>query len=299
MVAQYITKHCLFCEDEKCLTDLYPQTFKDEDINADVFSARRVTEHFHYKMVKCSRTGLVFSRDILPDSILEKLYADSKVTFSEYTDIIRKDYWKPLEKFSDIIRKGAALEIGCSNGFFLEELKKQGFKEVHGCEPGKEAKDIAPDSVKKNIHTGFFTNEVYKDNTFDLICCFQTLDHLSDPLGILSTCYNKLKPGGLIYIIVHNVDGLQAKIFGEKSPIIDVEHIYLFNPKTLSKAVEKAGFKTVKTFPIKNSYPMEYWISHAPLPFKKQFHSIFKILGLNKIRIPLSLGNMGIVAVKK
>jgi 2-polyprenyl-3-methyl-5-hydroxy-6-metoxy-1,4-benzoquinol methylase len=298
-MVQYITRHCIFCEDEKCLVDLYPQTFKEEDINAAVFSARRVTEHFHYKMVKCSRTGLVFSREILPDSVLEKLYTDSKVTFSKYADIIRKDYWKPLEKFSGIMKKGSALEIGCSSGFFLEELQKQGFKEVRGCEPSKEAKDIAPDSVKKNIHTGFFTNEVYKDNTFDLICCFQTLDHLSNPLDILRTCYKKLKPGGLIYIIVHNVDGLQAKIFGEKSPIIDVEHIYLFNPATISKVVEKAGFKTVKTFPIKNSYPMEYWISHAPLPFKKKFLSIFRILGLTKIRMPLSLGNMGIVAIKK
>jgi 2-polyprenyl-3-methyl-5-hydroxy-6-metoxy-1,4-benzoquinol methylase len=296
---QYITKHCLFCKDEKCLTDLYPQTFKDEDINADVFSARRVTEHFHYKMVKCSNTGLVFSREILPDDILEKLYAESKVTFSEYTDIIRKDYWKPLEQFSGIMKKDTALEIGCSNGFFLEELQKQGFKEVHGCEPSTEAKNIAASSVKNNIHTGFFTNEVYKDNTFDLICCFQTLDHLSNPLDILKTCYNKLKPGGLIYIIVHNVDGLQAKIFGEKSPIIDVEHIYLFNPNTISLAVEKVGFKTVKTFAVKNSYPMEYWTSHAPLPFKKQFNSIFKTLGLNKMRMSLSLGNMGIVAVKK
>jgi SAM-dependent methyltransferase len=298
-MVQYITKHCLFCEDEKCLVDLYHQSFKEEDINADVFSARRVTEHFHYKMVKCSRTGLVFSREILPDSVLKKLYADSKVTFSKYTDIIRKDYWKALEKFSEIMKKDSVLEIGCSTGFFLEELQKQGFKEVYGCEPSTEARDLASSSVKTNIHTGFFTDEVYKNNTFDLICCFQTLDHLSNPLDILNICYNKLKPGGLIYIILHNVDSLQAKIFGEKSPIIDVEHIYLFNPATISKAVEKAGFKTVKTFPVKNSYPMEYWISHAPLPFKKQFLSISKILGLNKIRTPLSLGNMGIVAVKK
>lgn len=296
---QYITKHCLFCEDEKCLIDLYPQTFKDEDLNANVFSARRITEHFHYKMVKCSNTGLVFSREILPDSVLEKLYCESKVIFSEYTDTIRKDYWKPLEKFSNILNKGTALEIGCSTGFFLEELQKRGFKEVYGCEPSIEARNMSASSVKQNIHTGFFTNEVYKDNSFDLICCFQTLDHLSDPMGMLKTCYKKLKPGGLIYIIIHNIDGFQAKLFGEKSPIIDVEHIYLFNPKTISLAVEKAGFKTVKTFPLKNSYPMEYWTSHAPLPFKRQINSIFRILRINKMKFPLNLGNMGIVSIKE
>jgi SAM-dependent methyltransferase len=297
-VIEYITKHCLFCGTDACLQDLYPRNFRDEDLNGQVFSARRVTEHFHYKMVRCANTGLVFSREILPDAILEKLYAGSAVTFSEYTDIIRMDYWRPLESFSASMTKGSALEIGCSSGFFLEELQKQGFREVHGCEPSIEAKALAADSVKGGIHTGFFTDAVYPDGSFNLICFFQTLDHLSDPLEMLRTCYRKLKPGGLMYIIVHNADGLQAKLFGEKSPIIDVEHIYLFNPKTLSMAVEKVGFETLKSFPIRNSYPMEYLTSHAPLPFKPQINSIFRTLGLDKVRIPLRLGNMGIVARK-
>lgn len=295
----YITKHCLFCNDDSCLKDLYPRTFKDEDINADVFSARRVTEHFHYKMVRCVNTGLVFSQEILPDETLKILYADSKVTFNEYADIIKNDYWLPLEKFLDVLNKGTALEIGCSNGFFLEKLLEKGFKEVYGCEPSVEAKDMAADTVKNNIHLGFFTDEVYKDSTFDLICCFQTIDHLANPLDFLKICFNKLKPGGLLYIICHNVDALQAKIFKDKSPIIDVEHIYLFNPQTISLAAKKIGFENIKTFAVKNSYPMEYWLSHASFPFKKQLNYIFRLFGINRIKLSLSLGNMGMVAVKK
>ena len=293
-----IVKRCLFCEGDSCWDNLYDQNFKDEDINSKVFSARRVTEHFHYQVVKCRKTGLVFSREILPEADLENLYAESEVTFSEYTDIIRKDYWRPLENFSSFMNKGSALEIGCSSGFFLEELQKRGFSEVTGCEPSLEAKTKASEMVKHLIHTGFFSQDTFADETFDLICCFQTLDHLSDPLDILKTCYQKLRPKGLLYIIVHNTDGLQAKIFGEKSPIIDVEHIYLFNPNTLTMAVEKVGFTTLGTFPVKNSYPMEYLVTHAPLPFKRQIGSLFAALGLSKVSIPLRLGNVGIVAQK-
>ena len=150
----------------------------------------------------------------------------------------------------------------------------------------------------EGIHTGFFTGKVYPDGTFDLICAFQTLDHISDPLDLLRTCHAKLKPGGLIYIIVHDADGLQAKLFGEKSPIIDVEHIYLFNPRTLALAVEKSGFTPLKSFPIRNSYPLQYWATHAPLPFKKPINAVFRATGLGKVRIPLSAGNMGIIARK-
>lgn len=295
---RYITKPCLFCGTDACLRDLYPRNFRDEDLNGQVFSARRVTEHYHYKMVRCIRTGLVFSREILPDEVLEKLYAGSKVTFSEYTDIIRKDYWRPLKAFSASMAKGSALEIGCSSGFFLEELLAQGFHEVHGCEPSLEAKALAVDAVKPGIHSGFFTDKAYPDQSFDLICAFQTLDHLSEPLDMLATCFRKLKPGGLLYIIVHNVDSLQAKAFGEKSPIIDVEHIYLFNPATLAMAVEKVGFETLGSFPIRNSYPLEYLTTHAPLPCKRLINSFFRAMGLNKVKVPLRLGNMGIVARK-
>jgi len=297
-MVKYIVKNCLFHQDDQCLEDLYPQTFKEEDLNEEVFSARRVTEHFHYKMVRCKKTGLVFSREILPDDLLEKLYSGSKVTFNEYTGIIRKDYWKPLEKYAPLIKKDTALEIGCSNGFFMEELLAHGFKDVKGCEPSKEAKEQAVPSVKDKIHCGFFNKDLYPDNYFDLICIFQTLDHLSDPLDILKTCFSKLKRGGMFYSIQHNVDALQAKILGEKSPIIDVEHIYLFNPKSLTLAVEKVGFETVKCFPVKNSYPMKYWVKHARLPFQSFINSVGSITGLNDLKIPLSVGNMGILARK-
>lgn len=291
-------KHCLFCTDDSCLKDLYPQNFLTENLNSKVFSARRVTENFHYKIVKCTKTGLVFSREILPEKELKNLYSGSEITFSAYTEIIRSDYWQPLKKFFAVMRKESALEIGCSSGFFLEELLERGFQEVSGCEPSLDAKEKAAPSVREKIYSGFFTKEAYANKTFDLICSFQTLDHLSDPLEMLHSCFQKLKPGGLIYLIVHNVDGFQAKVFGEKSPIIDVEHIYLFNPKTLAMAVEKVGFETLGTFPIKNSYPLEYLTTHAPIPLKKMINTVLKTVRLSKMRIPLRLGNIAIVARK-
>jgi SAM-dependent methyltransferase len=309
----YLTKHCLFCGDDACLRDVYDRNFRDGDLNPAVFAARRVTEHFHYKMVRCARTGLLFSREILPDSVLETLYAGSQVTFSAYADIIRKDYWRPLGRFAGgrgdgpegirlqagdpgRLTRGSALEIGCSSGFFLEELLAQGFREVRGCEPSVEAKALAAASVREGIRTGFFHDGAFPDGSFDLICAFQTLDHLSDPIGILRTCRAKLRPGGLVYLIVHNADGLQAKVFGEKSPIIVVEHVYLFNPRTLAMAVEKAGFKAEASFPIVNSYPLEYWLRHAPIPFKRRIQAMCGALGLAHRTLPLSMGNIGILA---
>lgn len=296
----YVTKECLFCDSTDVANHpvLYNKNFKDEDLNAEVFSARRTTEHFHYEMVKCLKTGLIFSRNILDDASLNELYKGSVVTFNEQTEFIKRDYWKPIEKYVPSWNKGKALDIGCSNGFFLEVLKDNGYNEVYGVEPGEEPKAIARTDIRDNIHTGFYGPGLYPSNSFDLITCFQTLDHLSDPLGMLRNMYENVKPGGHVYMIMHNTKALQAKLFGEKSPIIDVEHIYLFNKHALSEISKKAGFKVVSVFDVKNGYPFSYWIRMSPLPLKKMWVGLFKAIGLYKTVLAINAGNMGIILEK-
>jgi SAM-dependent methyltransferase len=249
-------------------------------------------------MVRCAETGLVFSREILPDEMLGALYAESKVTFSAQAGIIRADYWRPLERLGKRLKRGAALEIGCSSGFFLEELLARGFGEVQGCEPSVEAKALAAPSVRGRIRTGFFTEDAYPDATFDLICCFQTLDHLGDPMAMLRACHRKLKPGGLLYVIVHDSASLQARIFGERSPIIDVEHIYLFNRRTLPMAALKAGFSNAECRPLTNAYPLGHLAAHAPLPGKRAIQAALGWTGLGGLSPRLRLGNLSLIARK-
>ncbi len=297
----YIRKHCLFCGEGENVEKLYPQTFRIEDLTPEVFSARRSTEHFHYDIVRCRDCGLVFSRDILPDDMLKRLYSLSKVTFAEYTEIIRRDYWACLEPFMNGAQKGAALEIGCSTGFFLDELLAHGFKDVFGCEPSIEAKEMASPNVKKNISLGFFKDGLYAHKTFDLVCSFQTLDHLSEPVEVLRVTHDILKPGGLAYFITHNVEGLQAKLLGEKSPIIDVEHIYLFNKATLKRLLEKTGFEVLEVSNVKNSYPVDYWLKMFPLPqgVKNICRNVVAGVGLGSMPLPLKAGNIFIVGRRR
>ncbi len=58
-------------------------------------------------------------------------------------------------------------------------------------------------------------------------------------------------------------DSLQAKILRDRSPIIDVEHIYLFNKITLSRLFTEANFAVLNVGDIKNSYPINYWLRLA------------------------------------
>ena len=115
---------------------------------------------------------------------------------------------------------------------------------------------------------------------------------------MLQNIYANVKPGGHVYMVMHNTKALQAKIFGEKSPIIEVEHIYLFNKENLPELCNKAGFKVVSVFDVKNGYPYSYWIRMSPLPLKKLWAGTFKVMGLYNKTHAINAGNMGIILEK-
>jgi SAM-dependent methyltransferase len=276
----------------------YPPNFDIRNITPDVFSARRTTEHYHYRILECRKCGMVFSSPVLPYEKLADLYKDSKLNYTGEVNDIGESYIRYVkENMSLFPEKQKALEIGCGSGFFLKELKKLGFGEVYGVEPSLDAVEKSGD-LKDSIFPGFFEDAGYEPGSFDLVACFQTLDHLIHPGTVLKKTREILKPGGIGYFIVHNEKGLQAKILGEKSPIYDVEHIYLFNKETLPGICRQEGFEIVKVFDVTNIYPLRYWLRMAPIPFKGFFTKITGALGLLDRKVAIKPGNIGILIRK-
>jgi SAM-dependent methyltransferase len=198
---------------------------------------------------------------------------------------------------SAIPRKATAVEIGCGSGFFLEWLGTAGFDNLIGYEPSAAATASAPDAIRPRLRQCFFeVDESLPPGSVDLICSFQTLDHLTAPLRTLEKCRSLLYPGGTAFFITHNERALQARLLGEKSPIIDIEHIYLFNRKTLRLVFERAGFDVIDVISIQNTYSLLYWLSMTPIPLKGLARSAIRFLGLQDMPISLHAGNIGIIA---
>lgn len=280
---------------------LYKENIDCKKIDAGIFSARRIPDKIHYQIVQCRKCGLVYSNPILEPSKIEKLYKQSKYTYGDYEADLRKTYRKYLKDIMPYLPgKQKLLEIGCGNGFFLMEAKRLGFKEVHGVEPSSESFKKADKVIQKNIINDIFKPNQFKKNFFDIICLFQVLDHLPDPNSVLQECQQILKPGGGILCINHDVSALSAKILGERSPIFDIEHTYLYSKNTLLLLFKKNKFEVVDVFDVANCYPFSYWLRIFPLP-KKIKTLLEKFIGLSKLserRIWLKAGNLGIFAKK-
>lgn len=299
--SDYRELHCAICGKNEKKIELYKARLKSSNITAATFSARRSPDKLHYRFVVCQECGLIFSDPILNKNKIIQLYKNSDFNYLVESTFVKKTYVFYLSKFLPKNRnKLRLLDIGCGNGFFLEEVEKLGIKNVFGLEPGKPSVDKASVRIKKKITVDILRPHVFKTNSFDIITCFQTLDHIVEPNAFLIEIYNVLKTGGKALFIQHNTDGLSVKLFGENSPIFDIEHIYLFNKATLCKIFEKNNFRVVEVFDVKNTYPFYYWIRMINLPdkYKKLILTILMKTKLDSLPLSLYAGNIGIVVEK-
>ena len=112
------------------------------------------------------------------------------------------------------------------------------------------------------------------------------------------TCLEALRPGGLALFINHDVGAWTNRLLGARSPVIDIEHIYLFDTRTMPRIFQKNGFEVVDVFAVENSYPLHYWMKMAPLPagWKKKVIPALKQTGLGRIELSWKAGNLGLLA---
>jgi SAM-dependent methyltransferase len=292
---------CAICDRQGGAAERWPATFDPEAFSARVFSARRLPDRVHYRMVTCDTCGLVRSDPVASEELLASLYASSSFDYGQEVASIQATYGRALgwlEARSP--RREALLEIGCGNGFFLQQARRQSWKEVRGVEPSADAVAKAPPEldgaiVQDVMHSGLFTRD-----SFDAVCLFQVLDHISSPIQLLEECLAVLRPGGHVLALNHNVSAWSARILGERSPIVDIEHTYLYSPTTMRAIFAKAGFVDPHVRSVRNTYSLAYLAQLVPLPnaIKARLLRSLRAGQAGHIRVTVPLGNLCLIARK-
>ncbi|BDQ37223.1 hypothetical protein SYK_15830 [Pseudodesulfovibrio nedwellii] len=212
-----------------------------------------------------------------------------------------ESYAVELKPFvEELPHKKMAVDVGAGNGALLPHLKSMGFKHVVGVEPSKEAIKTAPEEIRDNLVEGMFSPEMLPEQPLSLFCSFATLEHVTSPLTILEEAYDLLQPGGMVAVTTHNYQGALNRILGLRSPIIDIEHLQIFCPKTMAYAMNRCGFTNISIQPIVNRYPIRYWLRLLPLPrsIKDMILSVLKAVRCENVQLSFPVGNMLTVAHK-
>jgi len=173
------------------------------------------------------------------------------------------------------------LEIGTGGGGLLAySLSKLGYKVIgvnHNC---------SVECDNDNLRKGFPNLEVYcfsigqepiprKSQTFDLIVCNHTIEHLHmTPKFLLKEITRLLKTGGWVYISNPNAGRLMARlrpILGRRYYPLSIEkhfenfgqpthtgHVREFSPSELYYMIARAGFRNIKSGTFNNLFRHVY-----------------------------------------
>jgi len=239
-----------------------------------------------YKLASCEYCGMIWDSST-PQNLIaqynEQYYTNEnpKGGYANYFDgmvVNKKTFSDRLKKIEKRIGKGKLLDVGCALGDCLEEAKRLGWKDAEGLEVSKYAYNFAKKRGLK-VKNSALKRSTYSKETFDVVLYQDVLEHIADPVDELKKVLKLLKPGGFIYLVTPDVGGWWSKLLGSLwyhyKPI---EHVVYFTQRTMRFALEKAGFKNIKTGKTYHVLSLEYIMNRLRYYSPNMFDIMLKIV---------------------
>jgi SAM-dependent methyltransferase len=178
-------------------------------------------------------------------------------------------------------------------------LSRAGLDDLAGVEPSGAALAGAPEDLRELIRPGVFRAEEFEAGRFRLITAFQTLEHLSDPLGFCRAAHGLLRDGGALAVVCHDRRAPPNRLLGRRSPIFDLEHLQLYSRGSLRVLLERAGFERIEVRRIVNRYPLRAWARYLPLPERAKRRVLTALDGpAGGVAIPMPVGNVAAIGYR-
>ncbi len=140
-------------------------------------------------------------------------------------------------------QNGLLLDIGCGSGSFIKYVAKHTQFKVMGTEVNKKQVDRLQKTDAFPILLGDIDQLSLPSDHFDVITLWDVIEHVPDPISMLTEINKIIKPDGLVVIRVPNGNSLNSKLFGKYWAGIDApRHYYVFTNETLSMLLTNTGF---------------------------------------------------------
>ncbi|HEV2595908.1 MAG TPA: class I SAM-dependent methyltransferase [Sphingomicrobium sp.] len=289
------TRDCPVCGSSSNNSELFLADSRDERLlSGTSFASRKVPEFMSHAMVRCFSCDLAYvDRPPSVEELAESYHSadyDSAEEAEDAADAYARAIAPILARLQE---RRAALEIGTGTGAFLDRLHRAGFRDLVGIEPSTAAIDAAPPHRQPWIREGIFEGCDFAPDSFDLICCFMTLEHVQNPGELVAAAHRLLRPGGAFVAVTHNRRAWLNRLLGRRSPIVDIEHMQLFSPHSSMHLLMTNGYVDVSGTSFWNSYRPSYWLRLVPI--KRSIKDVLtrRLRGtwLDSRRIPLNVGN--------
>lgn len=155
-----------------------------------------------------------------------------------------KRNFKLMKKYANMKKSSRILELGCASGFFLRECDKAGMV-TYGLDISKYATSQARKNSKAKVVCQRADVKLpFKDDFFDTVAMFVTIEHLKNPEMSIKEAMRVLKKGGTFVVTTNSKWSFYRflEIF-DKRFRDDETHIALKSVSDWKKIMERTGFK--------------------------------------------------------
>ena len=211
----------------------------------------------HRKIASCEKCGFVFANEFNPFKISETYKKSSAAVFSpekraglEQDARIRQELLGTISKFREMTINHRLLNVSAGSGEFIVALHEQfPSVEISTIEIAEEAASLVKNRIFPDVLIGREAEVCTKiSRHFDIITVLQTLEHLYNPLQTLMELYRLLKPGGILFVTVPNINSYQVLLRGIDNNYCfsNEPHLQFYSRKSLEVLLAKAGFRRKK-----------------------------------------------------
>lgn len=278
-MAKFIVRQCPVCDGTK---------FTPFIVCTDYFVSG---EDFSIK--SCTSCGFKITENIEDEQNIGKYYqSEDYISHSNTTKGLVNSVYHSVRKYmlgkkrmlvekSTGLKTGQILDVGTGTGFFLNEMKSNGW-EITGTEKSAEARDFAKKEFDLDI---FETEELFqlKNESFDAITLWHVLEHIHKLNENLEILKKLLRPNGKLIIAVPNHTSYDARHYKRFWAAWDVpRHIWHFGPEQMKQLGDKHGLKLsgLRTMPFD-----AFYVSMLSEKYKKSKLTLLKGLFFGKISL--------------
>ena len=195
------------------------------------------------QIVKCPDCGLVFWDD---EADPAEIYDADYFAGVEYRDyladrrILEKNFKRRIRLLRRLAPGGRLLEIGSAYGFFLALARR--YWDAAGVEIAPGPARYAREALGLDVVAADLLDLPDRTGQYDVICMWDTLEHLARPVRYIEKAARWLAPGGVLAMTTNDIDSFVARIRGRKwRQIHPPTHMFYFSRRTLAAAVAAAG----------------------------------------------------------
>lgn len=218
-------------------------------------SARYEYEYDRQKsfIYECPSCSLQFARPIIIPEI-DQRQMDSINDAELYHNVFYKRLHehfvlrREIESVRKIKGNGrlTLLDVGCGTGWTSAFWQRNDFN-VTGLEPSEKRGQLAHERYGIRIIPQYLEHAAVEEK-FDVIVLRHVIEHFASPYDMVKKAISLLADGGVMVLIVPNIDCIGKFIFDADWTWVLPWHCTFFNPRSLVTLLNRAGLDTLKLY---------------------------------------------------